>query len=733
MAQVGTVDRFSGTLDTLARIGRDESKIAMEKQAKADFTAGAIAITQGKALDDIEKEQPWYNKVFGPSATMRGAEAQTAIGAINQYFADEAAFLDTDEGRSLDPNAYRKRQTASLKGMLTGNSRVDSMITADVTPKMGALSETHMKAHRAYVNEQNVLALSNRILGEAGNVQELANSHGWSHDLTGEAKAVLGQSLSNPPPGMDAASWRKMLVESVVVNYSQGSEVMHRAAKEMGLEFTPQEQLRIIQAQDAYQRSAQGGFSLEAMMAQGAIAAGVDEKITGTADLTRQLDAYQAKYGNLKNDFVRSLYRKAFANSMEQQASYNDARLILSGNGGSITSDTGNIDAARAQAAWDAAYSLIDEKYDQSTPEGRQAAQRDKIEVWAGNGALQDNALKSSMLYMGNPGVIDGKADPRYVAMFEKWSKYAERNEVKALDLLPGDEAKAQAETMRSLLKEGAVDSVESAILMTRTMRDRPVDQAYLSSKDFNDDLENHVNDISASKWSWLGFQDPQQASDNQPAISAYLRGKAKELVQRNYPVKVAVEVAAKTFARNYDIINGIPVANRGQPLASRMGLQPGARPEDAINFHMENGFGLSPGDFRVHDIIDDQVIVNVLDPDNPDYSEQYVPLSLKHLGDTYNVRVVLPPIEAAVANEVRAAVEKHSDEVADLRRRKQALGITTGLDNATLTKEIEENMQRTQKSRQAAAAYIQGTGEALQKGLMMSPVGDVLKFFSGE
>lgn len=699
MAQVGTVDRYTGTLDALARIGREESKIAMEKQAKTDFAAGSIAITQGKALNDIQEEQPWYNKVFGPSATLRGAESQTAITAINQYFSDEANFLDTDEGRSLDPNAYRKRQTETLRGMLTGNSRVDAMITADVTPKLGALSETHMKAHRAYVNEQNVLAVSNRLLGEASNVGNLAASHGWSHDLTGEAKAVLGQSLANKPPGMDAESWRKMLAQSVVVNYAQGSDVMHRAAEEMGLQFTPQEQLSILAARSSWASGKDSDGNISEQLAWSKLAAGVDAGTIGPVELAQKLQEHQAAWGTQRDE--RALLRKAWGKFEEHRVQASDAQLYLTGRSGELLNASGNVDHKRVQPAIAEAHRQIEARHDMTTPEGRAAAKRDKIDIWAANGAVQDNSLKSKFTYISGTGVQNGSIRPRFSETVQEWMEYADVNEVKALDLISGEDNQANMQTVYDLVKEGAAADVDTAILMVNEMRQKQIDPSYLSSSDFNDDLGKAVENIAASKWSWFGFQTPQEASDNLPVISGWIKGRAKKHAARGLPVETAVKLATQQFTRTHDFINGVPVFNQGTPLATRMELR-GGSVQEAVNFHMANlpQGGFEPDEFVIAGLEGPNLIVSVVDPDNADYADSYHTLNIREVGNNWNNGVVLPPLEGAVAQEVMKSTRDFVQQREAYKRYRQSLGLPEA-STEQLNTELEDLMKSKNLQRQ--------------------------------
>jgi hypothetical protein len=291
--------------------------------------------------------------------------------------------------------------------------------------------------------------------------------------------------------------------------------------------------------------------------------------------------------------------------------------------------------------------------------------------------------------------------------MFTEWMDYAQANEVKALDLISGDEAKAQAETIFQLLQEGSVKDIQSAVLMVDTQRKRNVDPAYLSSDLLNTQLADAVESIAESKWAWFGFQTPQEAVANSSAISGFVLSKAKQLVGKGYTPEVAVASAAKTFARNHDIINGQPLYNAGDSLVSRMNLVDGT-PEEAINFHM-SALGFQSGEFRVEGMQGDSLIISIADPDNPDYAAGLNELSINQIGTNFNNTVVLPPLEAATVAAVKAVTEETQSSRNALRRRKQALGITTGLSNADLDAEIERNIEKQNEARKFWLQVISG------------------------
>jgi hypothetical protein len=104
-----------------------------------------------------------------------------------------------------------------------------------------------------------------------------------------------------------------------------------------------------------------------------------------------------------------------------------------------------------------------------------------------------------------------------------------------------------------------------------------------------------------------------------------------------------------------------------------------------------------------------DSLIISIADPDNPDYAAGLNELSISQIGTNFNNKVVLPPIEAATVAAVKAVTEETQSSRNALRRRKQALGITTGLSNDELDAEIERNIEKQNEAREFWLQVISG------------------------
>src|SRR5690606_14626624 len=117
----------------------------------------------GKTLIEVQKEQPWYTRIFGPSATVQGAQAMTLMGAMNQ--AETQFYHDLPTLASQPPDAARQylvNQAASIGQ--TGDPTMDAMVQAKLTEQFGPMMNAHMKQHLKFVQEQNSLAFGNNLM-----------------------------------------------------------------------------------------------------------------------------------------------------------------------------------------------------------------------------------------------------------------------------------------------------------------------------------------------------------------------------------------------------------------------------------------------------------------------------------------------------------------------------------------------------------------------------------------
>ena len=220
------------TLDTLNKLAGGILQPLIAQQQKRQYYEGMSEVAQGRALQGIEKEHPWYLDIFGPSATVRGAQAMTAMTAITQA---QSQFLEQMPTlRTQSPDQVRQflvNQASSLAS--TGDGTVDTLIQAKLAEAWGPMLETHMKQHVAWMQQDMVQKQVNMNLSNAQNLAAQRQAHGgvgW--DPIDQARAYAGVvNAAAPAPGQNQQSWSKGMVSAMRGALQNGNFDFYNAIK----------------------------------------------------------------------------------------------------------------------------------------------------------------------------------------------------------------------------------------------------------------------------------------------------------------------------------------------------------------------------------------------------------------------------------------------------------------------------------------------------------------------
>ena len=203
------------TLDAINKLAGNVLQPYVEAEQKKAYFEGAARVAQGQSLQQIESDQPWFTKVFGPSATVRGAQAMAATTALTQ--AETQTLEDMQEMKQQSPDAFRSylvSQAAGIKS--TGDPLVDATVQAKLAEQWGPLMKTHMREHIAWQQGDMLEKQVNMNVSQAGALagKRKANTAGWSD----EDRAVAYQDVvaaAMPAAGQPKQSWNKGMVRSL--------------------------------------------------------------------------------------------------------------------------------------------------------------------------------------------------------------------------------------------------------------------------------------------------------------------------------------------------------------------------------------------------------------------------------------------------------------------------------------------------------------------------------------
>ena len=161
------------TLNALQAMGNAIIDPMVQRKQEELFYEGARRQIEGEALQDIVSSQPWYSKVFGPSASIQGARTMAQMQAVEGFTTN----LQNDMGtlRTLSPDEFQQELILRMgeAGDL-GDHTSNVAVQSQLLESMGPLVRSQTKEHVAYVQEQMQQQFTGSLVSNARAMQSSA-------------------------------------------------------------------------------------------------------------------------------------------------------------------------------------------------------------------------------------------------------------------------------------------------------------------------------------------------------------------------------------------------------------------------------------------------------------------------------------------------------------------------------------------------------------------------------
>lgn len=218
------------TLEALNKLASGVLSPIIEAEQKRQYFNGMAEVAQGRTLLEVQKDQPWFTQIFGPSASVQGAQAMTIMGAMSQ--AETEFYQALPELSKQSPDAMRAwlgEQAAKVAN--TGDPTMDAMIQGRLAEQIGPMMGQHIKQHIKYVQEQNNTAYGNAIVTSGEALQRKAELSGFfsPEDLELETQRAL--EVFKPLPGMTPDAWQSNTVKGLQASMMSGNFSIYEAFK----------------------------------------------------------------------------------------------------------------------------------------------------------------------------------------------------------------------------------------------------------------------------------------------------------------------------------------------------------------------------------------------------------------------------------------------------------------------------------------------------------------------
>ena len=125
---------------------------ALENTKNKRMWEGFVAARAGKTMQEIDEEQPWYSRLFGPSNYEIGAQTFTAQ--------KQAADMENDllqrmpELRTMTPQQWADEMNKVSESAMTGNPYTDTLVRKIFMDRAGPLTDLYTKERSAWENQE---------------------------------------------------------------------------------------------------------------------------------------------------------------------------------------------------------------------------------------------------------------------------------------------------------------------------------------------------------------------------------------------------------------------------------------------------------------------------------------------------------------------------------------------------------------------------------------------------
>jgi hypothetical protein len=224
--------RSLGNLDALNKLTNGFLTSYIDRAKKEQYAQGMAQAAQGKSLIDIENDQPWYTKIYGPDATVQGAQMFNVNAAMNDA---QTSFMQAmPQLREKPPDQVRSYLVGKMSQVQsTGDQYTDAMVQQKLAEQLPQMLDQHMQQYVQYTQEQNYNGFTNMGTSAARSMQAtLASSPNASDEGIEAARVAYTANLAKPD-NMTTDSYQRALRDITVSNAMTGNWQAVRAIKTM--------------------------------------------------------------------------------------------------------------------------------------------------------------------------------------------------------------------------------------------------------------------------------------------------------------------------------------------------------------------------------------------------------------------------------------------------------------------------------------------------------------------
>ncbi|MDR5771795.1 MULTISPECIES: hypothetical protein [unclassified Caballeronia] len=332
-------------IDSFNKLTQGMIQPYIDRAKKEQYADGMAQAAQGRSLIEIENDQPWYTKLYGPDATVQGAQIFNVNAAMNDaqtQFMQAMPLL-----REKSPDQVRSYVVDKMsKVQPTGDAWTDAMVQQKLAEQMPQMLSQHMAQYVQFTQEQNYNGFTNMATTAAKAMQSTLgqNPNLTDDDVNAAHENFLGQIAR--PPNMDLNSYQRALRDVTVSNAMTGNWQAVQAIKkssdyqslDAGMKAELEDKIPRLEAQWAMKnpdntKGLEDVHTLEFRMTQGVspYATSAEGHAAATAQMESVNAAWRLRNGDAIVPFtpekIAETLQKMDANNLRQQRVLQRAQL----------------------------------------------------------------------------------------------------------------------------------------------------------------------------------------------------------------------------------------------------------------------------------------------------------------------------------------------------------------------------------------------------------------------
>lgn len=222
------------TAQVLMKAGAEILAPAIEEQRNQQFVQGVQRAMQGEAVKDIQKQQPWYSRLFGDTPAIAGARAYEVQAKVNDIVAQQTANMD--KLQTLDAPSATKHFSDLINQHMSGDPHTDTMFSKAMLDQLPGLMKAQAKAYHGHTQKVAVAAQAHNMATAGAALQSAGQLYADDtlneSDMEAKKRAYIASIM--PPDGINEENYMKLLAAHARSAAESGQFHVIAALKESG-------------------------------------------------------------------------------------------------------------------------------------------------------------------------------------------------------------------------------------------------------------------------------------------------------------------------------------------------------------------------------------------------------------------------------------------------------------------------------------------------------------------